>query len=60
METTTPSVPAGPMAWMTVEWPLEMHRERKGTCGRLENQKRHHGLRAGVSSWKPQTHWRTL
>ena len=33
-ETTTPSVPAGPIARMTVELPLEMHRELKGKCGR--------------------------
>ena len=33
-ETTTPSVPAGPIARMTVELPLELHRELKGKCGR--------------------------
>jgi len=33
-ETTTPSVPAGPLARMTVELPLELHRELKGKCGR--------------------------
>jgi hypothetical protein len=59
-ETTTPSVPAGPIAQMTVEVPLEMHRERKGKGGRLENQKSHHGLRAAVSSWQQQTHCSTL
>ena len=34
MDTTTPSMPAGPIARMTVELPLEMHRELKGKCGR--------------------------
>ena len=34
METTPPTVPAGPIARMTVELPLEMHRELKGKCGR--------------------------
>ena len=29
-----PSMPAGPIARMTVELPLEMHRELKGKCGR--------------------------
>jgi len=33
-ETTTPSVRAGPIARMTVELPLELHRELKGKCGR--------------------------
>jgi ParG len=33
-DTTTPSIPAGPIARMTVELPLEMHRELKGKCGR--------------------------
>ena len=33
-EPTTPSVPAGPIARMTVELPLELHRELKGKCGR--------------------------
>ena len=33
-ETTSPSRPAGPIARMTVELPLEMHRELKGKCGR--------------------------
>jgi len=33
-ETTPPSIPAGPIARMTVELPLEMHRELKGKCGR--------------------------
>jgi hypothetical protein len=33
-ETTTPSVPAGPIARMTVELPLQLHRELKGKCGR--------------------------
>jgi hypothetical protein len=33
-ETTIPSIPAGPIARMTVELPLEMHRELKGKCGR--------------------------
>ena len=33
-DTTTPSRPAGPIARMTVELPLEMHRELKGKCGR--------------------------
>lgn len=30
----TTSIPAGPIARMTVELPLEMHRELKGKCGR--------------------------
>jgi hypothetical protein len=33
-DTPTPSIPAGPIARMTVELPLEMHRELKGKCGR--------------------------
>lgn len=33
-EATTPSIPDGPIARMTVELPLEMHRELKGKCGR--------------------------
>jgi ParG protein len=33
-DTTPPSIPAGPIARMTVELPLEMHRELKGKCGR--------------------------
>ena len=33
-ETIPPSVPAGPIARMTVELPLELHRELKGKCGR--------------------------
>ena len=33
-EPTTPSIPAGPIARMTVELPLELHRELKGKCGR--------------------------
>ncbi len=33
-DTTPPSLPAGPIARMTVELPLEMHRELKGKCGR--------------------------
>ena len=33
-DTTTPSIPAGPIARMTVELPLELHRELKGKCGR--------------------------
>ena len=33
-DTTTPSIPAGPIARMTVELPLEIHRELKGKCGR--------------------------
>jgi ParG len=33
-DTSTPSMPAGPIARMTVELPLEMHRELKGKCGR--------------------------
>ena len=33
-DTTPPSRPAGPIARMTVELPLEMHRELKGKCGR--------------------------
>ena len=33
-ETTPPSVPAGPVARMTVELPLQLHRELKGKCGR--------------------------
>ena len=33
-DTTTPSIPTGPIARMTVELPLEMHRELKGKCGR--------------------------
>ena len=33
-ETTPPSTPAGPIARMTVELPLELHRELKGKCGR--------------------------
>lgn len=30
----TTNIPAGPIARMTVELPLEMHRELKGKCGR--------------------------
>ena len=30
----TPSIAAGPVARMTVELPLDMHRELKGKCGR--------------------------
>ena len=33
-DTTPPSLPAGPIARMTVELPLEMHRKLKGKCGR--------------------------
>jgi hypothetical protein len=33
-DTKTPSIPAGPIARMTVELPLELHRELKGKCGR--------------------------
>jgi hypothetical protein len=33
-ETRPPSIPAGPIARMTVELPLELHRELKGKCGR--------------------------
>jgi hypothetical protein len=33
-ETTPPNIPAGPVARMTVELPLELHRELKGKCGR--------------------------
>jgi len=33
-DTNTPSIPTGPMARMTVELPLAMHRELKGKCGR--------------------------
>jgi hypothetical protein len=33
-ETTSPSIPTGPIARMTVELPLELHRELKGKCGR--------------------------
>jgi hypothetical protein len=33
-ETTPPSISAGPIARMTVELPLELHRELKGKCGR--------------------------
>jgi len=33
-DTTTPNISAGPIARMTVELPLEMHRELKGKCGR--------------------------
>jgi hypothetical protein len=33
-ESTPPSIPAGPIARMTVELPLELHRELKGKCGR--------------------------
>jgi hypothetical protein len=33
-ETTPSSIPAGPIARMTVELPLELHRELKGKCGR--------------------------
>ena len=33
-DTKAPSMPAGPIARMTVELPLEMHRELKGKCGR--------------------------
>jgi hypothetical protein len=30
----TPTMPNGPVARMTVELPLDMHRELKGKCGR--------------------------
>ena len=33
-DTTPPSILAGPIARMTVELPLEIHRELKGKCGR--------------------------
>jgi hypothetical protein len=33
-ETTPPSIPTGPIARMTVELPLDLHRELKGACGR--------------------------
>ena len=33
-DTTPPSIPAGPIARMTVELPLQLHRELKGKCGR--------------------------
>jgi hypothetical protein len=33
-DTKTQSIPTGPITRMTVELPLEMHRELKGKCGR--------------------------
>jgi hypothetical protein len=40
------------MARMTVEWPLERHRERKGQCGR-EGLKINNVLMAFVQAYLP-------